>query len=826
MTNVPQRSFAGGEIAPSLYGRTDLAKYVTALRRCRNFIVQRHGGVSNRPGTFMVREVKNSLNTVRLLDFIFDEETAYILEMGVGYVRFIVDSGWVVATGAAAYNNATAYAQGALVTSGGVTYYAVQATTGHAPPDVVYWYPLPGDGTYEVPTPYGASDLLNLRVAQSADVMTLTHPDHPPRELRRLGASSWILVTLTDFNAGIAQPVMITAVGGVAGPFIYYAATAIAQGTFEESTIGSSVVSTPFTPSVANPITVTWNAVPSAKFYNLYKSLDGLTWGLIASAAGLTFDDTGFPPDYSSTPPEMRVPGLFTAPGDYPRAVAYYQQRRFFASSKNARETIWASRVGLYRNFTVSFPLNDDASLTFSLVGRRVGLVQHLFDLGTLIALSLNGEWMIEGDQAGILRPTDINARQSQYAGVGRLPPITVVDTALFVQSRGQIVRDLRKAVTPDQFESSDLTVMATHLTRGYQIVDWAYAQNPDSVVWVVRSDGMLMGLTYLREHDIVAWHRHDTDGLVENVCVIPEGDEDAVYLVVNRRGKRFIERMASRVITDAADERDLHFVDCGLSYDGRNFDELHHVTLSGGVSWGNDEQIMLTSSLAMFASGDVGNAITIKQTDGAELRLSIEEYVNSMQVKVRPDHLVPVDLRFTDTTAWAMAVDEVSGLSHLEGRAVSVLADGVVVSSPNNSDYPAMTVVGGKITLDTPYAVIHVGLPYVSDLETLDIDTPSGQSLKDRKISVTQVILNVEKSRGGFAGPPDGPTDDDPLNDLDEFKYRGDEDDEYGPIQLKTDSVEVNTTSSWDNHGRRFVRQVDPLPLTILTIIPQGYIG
>jgi len=221
-----------------------------------------------------------------------------------------------------------------------------------------------------------------------------------------------------------------------------------------------------------------------------------------------------------------------------------------------------------------------------------------------------------------------------------------------------------------------------------------------------------------------------------------------------------------------------------------------------------------------------VGNAVIVIAADGMEIRLLIEEYTSGTQVKARPDVQVPVALRFVPTTRWIFAVDSVNGLSHLEGKNVSVLADGYVIASPNNSDYDVLTVTGGTINLPKPYGVIRVGLPYISDLETLDIDTPSGPSLKTRKISVANVVLEVEKSRGGFAGPPTGPTATDPLNGLDEFKYRGDEDDEYGPVQFKTDSVEVNTEATWDNHGRRFVRQVDPLPLTVLAIIPEGYIG
>jgi hypothetical protein len=171
----------------------------------------------------------------------------------------------------------------------------------------------------------------------------------------------------------------------------------------------------------------------------------------------------------------------------------------------------------------------------------------------------------------------------------------------------------------------------------------------------------------------------------------------------------------------------------------------------------------------------------------------------------------------------WAMAVDTVSNLWHLEGQTVSVFADGFVVASPNNAAYDTVTVSNGTITLDRQYSVIHVGLPITSDFETLDIETTNGETLTDKNKLVTAVTLFVESSRGIWVGGKP-PSDDsvNPLEGLTEMKLRDDEgiDD---PVDLETGAIDLNIRSEWNSNGRIFVRQVDPVPLSILAAAPAG---
>jgi len=349
-------------------------------------------------------------------------------------------------------------------------------------------------------------------------------------------------------------------------------------------------------------------------------------------------------------------------------------------------------------------------------------------------------------------------------------------------------------------------------------------------VVWCARSDGKLLGLTYLREHDIWGWHWHETDGIVENVCVVPEGDEDRVYLVVRRvingATKRYIERMATRYITN---QEEMIFVDSALSYNGWSGTPTTTITLSGGTAWTDQELLTATASVGNFVAGDVGNVVIMQILDanGVEtdrIRLTISSYTSATVVQGFSNKTVPAGLRATAKTTWALAKKTMSGLSHLEGKSVSVLGDGYVVASPNNAAYPVVTVTAGVATLPAPYAVIHIGLPYISDFQTLDLDAAGQSTIKDKKVLINRVLLFVEESRGVWVGMPDQPTTALPLKGLQEYKARAEE--AYGsPIAPKTDSIEINIESNWNSNGRVLVRQVDPLPLTILSASPSGYL-
>jgi Ubiquitin-activating enzyme E1 FCCH domain len=942
VSTLIQRSFSGGELAPSLYARVDVSKYATGVRTLRNMLTMRHGGATNRPGTMFSCEVKDSSKTVRLIPFVFNSAQTYVLEFGDQYMRVIksgvqqrlasqnitgiTNANPCVIT----YDGADTYANGDEIYITGIVgaigsflnnrnFKVANLNAGANTFELDYL-----DGTnvnstsmgaygsggtiaevYEISTPYLEADLPTLQFVQSADVVTIVHPSYAPRELSRSGDTSWTLATIT-FAPTIDKPDGGALSSIAAGANEYrYRVTAIAEETYEESLPGyeapftitgvtqanPAVVTTSAShsynsgeevyisgivgmtelngrkfnitvltattfeldsedssgytayssggtsertamtawnaaaPTSANPHIVSWTAVTGAVEYNVYRA-DGTSgvYGFLGVTRSTTFRDIGSDPDTTDNPPSER--DIFNAADDYPSAVTYYQQRLGLASTTNDPEKIWLSRSARFKNFTASNPIQDDDAITFSMTGRQVNRVKHLIDIGRLIVLTSGGEWSVEGGSSGTLAPDDINPRQYSYNGSSDVPPVVINNNAIYCQARGSIIRDLRFDFETDGYSGDDLTIFSAHLFDDYQIVEMAYQQIPHSVLWVVRDDGKLLGLTYVKEQQMYAWHRHDTDGLIENVCVVPEGSEDVLYMTVARTvgaaTKRYVERMATRNINLIEDSK---FLDSYGTYDGRNTGSTT-MTISGS-GWTYTDTLTLTASSSTFVSTDVGNEVHVYYTDsdGEEqvIRLEITAYTSATVVSVTPNRTVPVALQAVATTDWALAVDQVTGLWHLNGLDVSVFADGFVVANPNNESYDVRTVSDGTLTLDKPYAVIHVGLPYTSDIETLNIDTAQGETISDKNKLVNKVTLFVEDSRGVWIGPkppPDEATDF--LGGLTEVKVRNDEgyDD---PVSLRTGTIDVNIQSEWNSNGRIFIRQTDPLPLSVLAVVPAG---
>lgn len=571
--SVIQRSFGGGELAPSLSARADLDAYATGLRTCRNFIVQRHGGAAYRPGSRFVAAAKSAAATCGLYPFVYpSSDESYVIEAGDGFLRFYKNGARVTVSGVSAWSGATAYAVGDLVVQGGTNYYCILAHTNQVPPNATYWYALSGD-IYEVPTPYAgaifATPATRPRFYQSGDVVTITHASYAPRELRRHSATRWVLTTVTTAPT-IAAPANLAVTYAGAGERSFgYVVTAIAASG-EESLVSNAVTNTAVVePTGDDPHVLTWDAVSGAVEYRVYcDAYQNGVYGFIGTAGQASFRDVGFVPDLAITPAPLRT--LFASTNNYPAVSATVQQRRAFARTNADPETIFASRVGLPKNFDVSSPLRDDDAVTFQLASNLVQPVQHLLELAAgLVVLTDQGEWLVTGADGSRspITPSSIEPYRHGYVGASATPPVTIGDTVLFVQARGRVLRDLRFDERVDGLSGRDLSLFAGHLFEGKTVTDMDYAQVPNSVVWCVRSDGTLLGLTYVREDQQFGWHRHDTDGTYEQVCVIPEGEEDATYVLVRRTVDgstvRYVERFASPFFDEL---EDAFFVDCGLT--------------------------------------------------------------------------------------------------------------------------------------------------------------------------------------------------------------------------------------------------------------------
>jgi hypothetical protein len=678
------RSFAAGEITPELYGRLDLAAFQTGLAACRNFITLPHGPAANRPGTEFVREVRNSTTRTRLVAFSFSTTQTFALEFGVGYVRF--------------------HTQGATLLSGA----------------------LP----YEVATPYLEADLFDLHFVQSADVLTITHPNYAPRELRRIAATNWTLTTISfvpTINPPTGQAATPTAGSGTAAPIDHvYVITSLATDTLEESIASGTCTANNDLALDGAYNTVTWAAATSATRYNVYKKSNGL-FGYIGQTSELTFKDDNIIPDVSRTPPELSNP--FNTAGNYPGAVSYYEQRRTFGGTANKPQNMWLTRSATESNLSASIPTRDDDAIAFRIAAREANSIRHIVPLSELILLTSSAEWKVTSVNSDALTPTSLQVKPITYVGASNVQPVVTGSSLLYPSAKGGRLRELvytQSATGAVGYSNTDVSLMAPHLFDFKTITDMAFARTPYPIVWAVSSDGTLLGLTYVPEQKVAGWHRHDTDGAFESVCVVTEGNEDALYAVVRRTingvQKRYVERMHSRQFDDLADA---FFVDCGLTYEGA-------------------------------------------------------------------------------------PADEFTNLSHLEGKTVAILADGAVM--------PQEVVTGGRITLPVEASKVTIGLPITADMQTLPLSYEQvGAFGQGRPKNVSKVFLRVYRSSGVFAGPD--------ANNLREYKQRTTE--VYGaPPNLVTDEIEVMLSSSWNASGHVFVRQNDPLPLTITSMTIEAAVG
>ncbi len=588
--------------------------------------------------------------------------------------------------------------------------------------------------------------------------------------------------------------------------------------------------------SGANKNTITWFHTTGATGYNVYREKDGV-FGLLdfvgeafSSFAIQYTDDATLEPNVSITPP---IPNeRFVEEDDYPSAVAYIQQRRAFASTNNDPEIIALSRIGSFSNFSTHRPVLADDAITFFLVGSRVDRVRHLVDLGAMVIFTGGSEWKAAG-QSEVLIAGEINTNQQSSNGCSDLRPIIVNKTILYVQERGSIVRDFNFDFSVDGYDGDDLTTYSNHLVDGHTLVSWDYQKVPHSIVWAARDDGILLGLTYNQKQQILAWHRHDFEnGLVEDVSVTPEGDYDAIYLIIKRvingRIVRYVERMEPRFFIDI---RDANFCDSGLYYDGRGNGSIT-MTLSGGSTWVAGQNLTCTASSSTFSSSSIGKSVIIQVDDEFGVthyvRCEITAYTSATVVTVQPDILVHTSLRSVALTDWAIGVDTLDGLWHLEGQDVAIIADGFVIASPNNPDYDTFTVTNGRITLDNNYGVIRIGLPITSDIETLNIDSPSTETVEDKSKLITAVTVWLQQTRGAFFGPRDPSEKEgwtgDLLENLEELKQREYESDNE-PTRMVTEPINKNFDGQWNSNGRVFIRQIDPLPITINAIAPAGMV-
>lgn len=728
MANIKtlQRSFAGGEVSPEMYGRSDDTKYMSGAATMRNFICKPQGPAENRPGFAFVGATKYTDKKARLIPFTYSTTQTMVLEMGEEYFRFHSQGLTLLVGTPDAWATTTAYAVGALVTESTKKYYCTTAhTSGTFATDLAAgkWYEVTSSA-YEIPSPYAEADLFDIHYVQSADVLTLVHPNYPPKELRRYGIRDWRLVDI-DFTPTATAPTGVTATPTctTAKYTNAYVVTSIGADSISESVASSEATCSGNLYETGGYNTISWTAVSGATRYYVYRKSCGI-YGYIGATTSTSVVDDNISPDMSQTPPTYE--SVFGSTDNYPSAVSYFEQRRAFAGTTNQPQNIWLTKSGTENNMSYSLPVRDNDRIAFRVAAREANTIRHIVPLAQMLLLTSSAEWRVTSINSDAITPSTFSVRPQSYVGASNVQPVIINNNLLYVAARGGHIRECSYNWQANGFVTGDISLRSPHLFDSYDITDMTYSKAPLPLVWMVSTTGNLLGLTYVPEQQIGAWHQHDTDGLFESCAVVAEGNEDRLYVIVKRtiNGStvRYVERMASRQFVN---QEDAFFVDSGITYDS------------------------------------------------------------------------------TATTT-------ITGLDHLNGKTVNILADGAV--------HPQRVVSGGNITLDVAASVVQVGLPITADIKTLplamQIDNAFGQG---RMKNINKAWLRVYRSSDIWCGPS--------LDKLVEYKQRRSE--AYGVAPaLASEEVEIMVSPAWANGGQIYIRQSDPLPLTIASLTMEVALG
>jgi hypothetical protein len=588
-----------------------------------------------------------------------------------------------------------------------------------------------------------------------------------------------------------------------------------------------------------------------------------------------------------------------------PTCTTYFQSRQIFAAPTAQPQTLFASKSGDFKNMGYSIPSRADDALVETLASQQVNAIKHLISTNSLIALTSKGAWRIDGGQQGsAITPTSAEASPQAFSGCSDVPPIMVNYDILYVQEKQSIVRDLAYNFYVNVYTGADMTTLSNHLFVGHRITEWAYAEEPHKIIWCVREDGTLLSFTFMKEQEVYAWSHHDTYGQFKSVCSIPEGDEDAVYVVVQRQVAsgfigltQYVERLQSRNLR-AIPERGIPgdltrcwFVDCGLStslfypnavavpiasplqLDGPVYPSLAisgATVVDGGTGYTTPtvNVIDATGTGAIVSATVVAGVITalVIVSGGGNYTQPSFQIVDpnpaATGAVVQPQTARPLEIQVTnnDPTVlpFAPIVGDILRINHGYGRIMSILGGGLVVIDviqPLANAYPAFyqewssnhllsSVAGlqhlrgltvsiladgnvqpqqvvpfnGVITLEQPASFVVVGLPYKAQFQTLPFDVPGEQpTVQGKRKKITAATLRIQDSRGIELGQD--------FVTMTAFKER-DSQPMGDPIMLVTGDERIPLDSNWDEQGQICAQQQNPLPATLLGLIPEVTVG
>lgn len=791
MPNATIVNFAGGETSPKSRGRFDIASYNSSCRKLVNFIAEVSGPARFRPGFKHVKNTKGSA-VARLVPFQLNDSQSYLLEFTSGKMRVYKD-GELALTGRTTLTAATKASTCVITVASttnlangddivlydvvgmtelngrtfrlagkdGSTYQLTDPATGTVIDSTDYGTWASG-GTvyevYEVATPYLTDDLPYIQYTQTSSVMYIAHYKYAPRKLTVDSAEVWTLATYSRTNDPFATGAALT-VQGVAGP-----GSATPYNGYVAFPLGSLInESTIYTFAGITGTTELNSGQYFLRIKSQFRPPENPATNVLAYLINPT---TGGYVNVSSWTP-WTSGGTATPAADNPISDSFYENRMVFAGTNLRPATLLFSMApdssGALRPDTFTGGTDVDDACFFSLAPVNGSVPYIVWSGGTsryFLVGTFGGVFRVSG--GGVeepITPSSINVKQLDAFGCDAVSPAINGGQIFFIQRGGKTLRGIRYDVAADDFASMDMCINADQI--GVSPLSRCVLQtNFPDVVWVVREDGILCGMTVQNSERIAGWHRHIIGGtdvkVIDAVSLPRAGDSDQLYIVsertVNGVTRRSVEVMTDDVAfpdiedfysgsTNKTDDRDNYraavyrrqeqyiHMDAAASYDGSDAGAAAGATLTP-ASKEVGAGVVFTASAAVFATTDVGKELWRKPDAVTGLgagRAVISSYGNTTQVTCE------ITEEFDSTDAipagdWYFAVTEISGIWHLEGEVVAVVADGAVIAdgySPSraNPPYAVHTVADGKITLDDPAAVVHVGLPYEGLLQTHNLE-------------------------------------------------------------------------------------------------------
>lgn len=511
--------------------------------------------------------------------------------------------------------------------------------------------------------------------------------------------------------------------------------------------------------------------------------------------------------------------GAFSPDQGYPSAVSYFPDRLILAATPQQPVGVFGSKTSQYHDFGVSNPVVASDAFAVFLNARQLNAISDLIPLSDLLVATNNITWRLwPGSTGTALGPLAISANpQSYYGQSPNCASALFGDSAVYSVYDGRRLRDLIYQFAYDKFTGQELTLYSRHLIPfGTTFQRLAYKPDPiGDLLFGLRSDGTLLACTYLREQQIIGWARWDTLGTFEDICVVPEGGSYALYTIANRSTGRFIERLTSREVLTGFDWK---FLDGSSTFDGRSSAHVAYV-LTGGTTWIATDTGTLNG--ALIQASDVGTQYWLYGASGDRVRLKVTA-ASAGTASVTFMDPVPVDIRGISTQVWTHAFNQFGGATNLAGLAVVALVDGTVMGITATGSAPDGTITvdsNGGFSLPGGICggVVQVGLPYLTDFETLPLNEQGQATIRQRAKSEPVIYIDVSDSRNFLAGM--------------DFTTM------YPSIERAFETYTVPTNqqngilwtrvpSTLDSECHTCIRQNMPLPITIRMHIPQVSVG